>query len=249
MTKFIGFIKGELTRRWAPKIGKEGSLWQRYLATALITAEAQVRCLKYVLSQSVKEAIVSRPQLWPGFHSAQALVTGEPDEGQWFNSTDYGKQLFKERKKRKPRPVDRGKYLEEYTIAYGQIPAWEDLSARAYRHEMKRLVDEIVAEGRSSRRARKQKLLGLDRLFRIRRTTKGCQPSVPWFENRRRMIVWDHLGSTEVKRFLDEYWDFQRAFREASARLMRGELEVEFPPGAFRPGLPQPKSAARPAAA
>jgi hypothetical protein len=64
---------------------------------------------------------------------------------------------------------------------------------------------------------------------------KSELPPQPWFEERRRMVCWADPRSLETKAYLDRYWHFQRAFRSASAQLLAGKLDVEFPPSAFRP--------------
>src|SRR5690606_19124468 len=89
LAAYVGFIKREISRRWGPVIGWRGIFEDGYHATALITPEAQIRCLKYVLAQSVKEGLVDHPFDWPGLHCAQSLATGTPIEGEWFDGTGY----------------------------------------------------------------------------------------------------------------------------------------------------------------
>ena len=65
-----------------------GSLWERRYTGIVISSEpeAQWKCLKYLLSNSVKEGLCESPLDWPGIHAARSLVHGEPLEGFWFNS-------------------------------------------------------------------------------------------------------------------------------------------------------------------
>jgi len=88
---FIGFVKREISRRWGehPGINWPGTMWHGYVATALPTSESQVRCLRYILSQGVKEGLVAKPQLWPGVHSAKQLLAGSKLKGEWFDATAY----------------------------------------------------------------------------------------------------------------------------------------------------------------
>ena len=78
VVSFIGFIKREISRRWGayPGINWPGTMWHDYLATALPTLQSQVVCLKYILSQAVKEGLVAKAQLWPGVHAAKQLLAG-----------------------------------------------------------------------------------------------------------------------------------------------------------------------------
>jgi REP element-mobilizing transposase RayT len=86
---FVGYIKREITVRWGhrPDVRWRGTMWERYLSTALPTGESQVRCLKYILSHGVKEGLVSKCHLWPGVHAAKQLLSGTPLRGEWFNAT------------------------------------------------------------------------------------------------------------------------------------------------------------------
>jgi REP element-mobilizing transposase RayT len=236
--RFVGFVKGELTRRWRPHLDWDGTLWDRYAATALVTEQAQVRCLEYILSHSVKEDIVGRPQQWPGLHCAAALADGEQLVGEWFDGTRYGKKRHKALERgglAAANAIDRAAYFERYSVTFSPIPAWADLSATAYRSAVKEVVDGLVARWRASRRARKQKLVGLERLFRTPRRARGPRLQVPWYEERRRMIVWDDLANAAVRGYLDGYWDFQRSFHVASERYRSGEMAAVFPLHAFRP--------------
>ena len=62
---FVGFIKKEISRRLGVRYRLPGTFWQsRFAATALPTAESQLSCLKYLLSQGVKEDLVERPEHW-----------------------------------------------------------------------------------------------------------------------------------------------------------------------------------------
>ena len=243
---FIAFVKRELSRRWAARIGWSGPMWGAYHTTALITPEAQARCFKYVLSQSVKENAVANPTEWPGFHCAAALLQDRRATGTWFNATRYGKAVHKEKAKQTPRPVNRRQFVETYEVTFAKLPGCGVLSDGDYREHVRHIIDEIVEEARAAREGREPD--GVAGVFDIGHMRRGEAPVPPWFEDRRRLIAWDSPHAPEVKAYLDEYWVFQRAFREAADRWLGGELDVSFPPGSFRPGLPRPVSQDRLAA-
>jgi len=234
---FVAFCKREISRRWAPKIGWSGPMWGKYRATAIVTPDAQVRCLRYILSHGVKEGIVARPQQWPGFHCAAALASNTGSTGEWLDATAYGKARYKESVKNRPRVVRKVDFITTYTVAFTKIPAWQHLADADYRGAIRKLINTIVVEGRRARRGRP--LVGLRRLFRTSRMTHGRPPSPPWYVLRRRMIAWDDPTAPAVRRFKQRYWDFQQAFRAASDRLLAGELGVDFPTGSFRPSIPE----------
>ncbi len=49
------------------------------------------------------------------------------------------------------------------------------------------------------------------------------------------MITWSSRVAPETREYVARYWEFQHSFRHASRCYLAGQLDVEFPPGAFRP--------------
>ncbi len=240
LAAYVGFIKRELSRRWGPIIGWRGLFEEGYHATAVMTAAAQRRCLKYILAQSVKEGIVAKPEEWPGFHCANALVSGEPIEGEWLNGTSYGTALHRAKRESKPTAVRREDHTETCFANFDPLPSLAHLSRAEYAREMARLVEEVVTEAREEREDRAP--LGIAAVFATDRMTQKQIPLPPWFEDRRRMVVWDDPRSPEVVAYCRRYWAFQVGFRAAADRWREGHLAVGFPPGSFRPGLSRPIS-------
>ena len=233
-SRFVGFIKREISRRWGSIINWPGAMWEPYYSTALPSAESQLACYKYILSHGVKEGLVDKPQKWPGVHSARALAKGVTPKGRWLNATAYGVARNKEKVKRHPRPVNRRDYITEYSVKLSRLPQWEHLSPEQHQVKIQELLDTIVEEGRKKRRGRRP--LGVQRIVSQSRHKRAEIPKPPWFTQRRRMVVWGGLHSPEARDYAERYWAFQIAFRQASDRLRSGELQVEFPIGAFRPG-------------
>ena len=228
---FIGFIKREISRRWGhhPSVGWHGTMWDEYIPTALPTAASQVNCLKYILSQGVKEGLVARPEEWPGVHCASSLVSGAPLEGSWFNSTKYSRAVDAQSRRKNPQKVERSLYAVRYDVQFAAIPAWIHLDAAAYRVEVGRLVSEVVAEGERSRAGRRP--LGVRRVRRMSLHRRTPLPTVPWLERRRRMICWASQWEPETRAFLGAYWEFQRCFRRAASGT-----GWSYPSGSHAPG-------------
>ena len=108
IVNFMRDVKREITRRCSelPDRKWSGSLWHdRYLSTALPSAESQVACLRYILSHGAKEGLVAQPQLWPGLHSAKQLLTGATLEGEWFEGTEYGKKVDTQSRTQHPKSI------------------------------------------------------------------------------------------------------------------------------------------------
>ncbi len=244
---FIGFIKREISRRCAPIIGWKGdTMWSReYWSTALPTEEAQINCLRYIASQSVKEGLVERPEQWPGVHCAHQLWGKGPVMGTWLDGTRYGKACYKQsvRPRNKRRLVERDQYITRYEVRLTTIPAWQGLSKRRLERELSVMHEDIVKEGAQRRGGRRA--LGARAVMRGSRRRSFPMPQPPWFGEQRRMICWSSLSAPQTRQYLQEYWAFQLAYREASAAYLAGDDSVAFPPGAFKPPVFGDRSTAR----
>ena len=96
---------------------------------------------------------------------------------------------------------------------------------------MNGLFAQVAVEREESGR----RVLGRTRVLRVPREKRSALPRPPWFEKRRRMICGAARRAVATRAYLRLYWEFQRAFREASLRLLSGELDARFPQGAFCP--------------
>ena len=235
---FIGFIKREISRRWGrnPRVGWRGTMWHECRSAALPTAESQLSCFKYVLSQGTKEGLVARPQDWPGVHCANALMTGQPMSGRWFDGTRYSRRVDAERRRQQPRRVERRDYFSDESVSFAPIPAWEALSDEARRGRTQELVAAIEAESAQARSGRR--VLGPRRVKRVSLERRTAVPTQPWLDRGRRMICWGSPKAPEAAAYLARYWEFQTAFRAAAAlaRLATSPTAPPFPLGAYIPG-------------
>ena len=133
------------------------------------------------------------------------------------------------------RPAD---FTETYPVSFEKLPAFKDLSDEEYRCFIAALVDEVVHEAKEKRQGKPP--LGLEAILATDRMTRSEVPLPPWFEDRRRMVVWDDPKDPEVKAYLQRYRNFQIEFREAADSWRNGHLRVRLPRGSYRPGLSRP---------
>jgi REP-associated tyrosine transposase len=92
LMRFMRDLKSKLAIEVNRLTGWKGTVFQRRYDSAVVTDEdaAQIERLLYILSNSVKEGLVDRPQDWPGVHCVNALLNGEPMTGHWFDrSREY----------------------------------------------------------------------------------------------------------------------------------------------------------------
>jgi REP element-mobilizing transposase RayT len=241
---FVGFIKREISRRRGIQSQSRGPMWQRrYEATALPSANAQLKCLKYILSHGVKEGLVERPGDWPGIHCAKQLVCGETRMGRWLNGTRFGKAVFQARD-RKKQPPSREDYVEGHEVKLAILPCWKSQKATAIKNALRRIVDQVVQGARDRHRSNGSRVMGVEYLRKQSPKTRREVPPPPWFEFRRKQIVaWAKRRDPAVLAYLNAYWEFQSAFKRASKKHITGKSFVTFPVGGWRPPVRPLKAA------
>lgn len=228
---FVGFVEREISRRWGRRIDWPGPMFLRYLSTALPSHEDELHAFAYVLSQSVKEGLVSDPRKWPGPHCARDLCRGFIRRGTWFDGTSYSKAVHGGREAT-PRWQDHERSIE---MRFEKLPALRDLSDEEYRLRVAEIVGEVIESAQVARARSGGKVAGRRRVLRTPRLHRSPAPRPPWWSRGRRLICWSGRRTSEARSYTTYYWEFQNAFREASERFRAGELGVAFPAGAFRP--------------
>lgn len=233
---FVGFVEREVSRRWGRRIDWPGPMFLRYLSTALPGREDELNAFAYVLSQSVKEGLVSDPRKWPGPHCAQDLSRGFIRRGIWFDGTSYSRAVHRSggdlSRGGTPRRQDHEHPTE---MRFDKLPALGHLSAAEYQSRVGVIIQEIIEAARGARAESGRKVVGRRWVLRTSRLHRTSAPRPPWWGRHRRLICWSSARTHQGCSYASHYWQFQNAFREASERFRSGELSVVFPAGAFRP--------------
>ena len=234
VSSFVGFVKREASRRIGQLYNSRGTMWhKRFSSTAVPTAQSQLDCFRYILSQSVKEGLVGRPQSWPGLHCAKQLLTGRSPEGAWFRGTAYGKEKARPNRKKKLRRAD---YYVPESIELSPLPAWKNKDAKECYRKTLELIESIIEQAAKERKMTGRKLLGVKRIQKTKPTERKEPEVPPWYEDRRRCLVaWASPRNRKVRAYLDSYWAFQKAFSEASEAFRNGNNDAAFPKGSARP--------------
>jgi hypothetical protein len=102
----------------------------------------------------IKEGLVERPQNWPGAHSVNALLTGEPLEGLWFDRT----QEYAAR--RRGEDFDRLAYATVERLTLDPLPCWSGLPDDLYRQRIASLLAQIEETARAERERKGREPLG-----------------------------------------------------------------------------------------
>lgn len=225
---FVGYFQANLAKEAGRLHRWRGPFWHRRYQHVLVSDEeaAQVARLRYILTNSCKEDLVSSPLEWPGVNSVRALLFGEKLQGIWTNRT---------REHRAPsasRLQNLSRFRETERVELDPLPCWRDLHPARVRNWISNLVSEIETETLERHRARGSRPLGRQRVLRQdpqSKPTKSKWSPAP--------LV--HCASNEARTLLREaYSSFVQAFLEAADLLSSGGLLGSFPEGAFPPPLP-----------
>ena len=238
---FVGFIKREISRRLGQRYRLPGTFWhQRFTATALPTARAEEKCLRYILAHGVKEDLVEHPKHWPGFHCATNLAAGTAAAGVWFDATGYYKAREAALKRRDTRGVGKAKFYQTKEVVFSPLPSWRDLDAAVRRSRVEAMMCEIVTTARARRQQSGTKVLGRKKVMATPLATVKVAPPPPWWQKRRRQLTaWAKKGHSSTREYLSAYFGFQDDFARAVEDFRReGILQTAWPPSACCPPLP-----------
>jgi hypothetical protein len=212
---FMGFLKRELSRRLGQKYRLPGTLWhQRYAMSALPTHESQLKCLKYVLAQGVKEGLVARPIDWPGLHCAKALLGNGPEIGQWFQASDYHQAKARNALRRIPKKISKGTFYQRLRVHLSVLPALEHCTNHEKLQRLQAINDDIIESCKLSRKHHNVKVDGIKKVVQTSIYVANLPLPPPWWTNRRRQITaWAKRLAPETKRYLKRYFRMQEAYR------------------------------------
>lgn len=226
---FMGFVQTNIAKELNRLHGWRGPFWARRYRSIPVASEdrAQIARLRYVLSNSVKEDLVSRCAEWPGVHSVDALVDGESLQGVWLDRTELC------RARQRGQAAEQEDFTRTETVELSPLPCWRDLSREEARGRVRSLVESIEEEHAERRRATGRSprgpasALAVDPLAVVELPAGGG--SAP--------LV--HAASRIARvRLVATYQAFAAEFAEAAICLRGGRRQARFPPGAFPPSAP-----------
>lgn len=237
LAAYMGFVNGNIARRIGRLHDWPERFWgRRFRAIVVADGPAQVARLQYIFENGAKEGGVAKPSEWPGANSIAALVTGEPLMGTW-------------RPEKAPTSVKgpgdlgpRGGRRKEdgaltYAVQLRPLPCWQDLDEKARRQEYADLAVKAEEHASELRRAEgaseaADEVLGVEKIL-------SRPPHERPAQLKRSPAPLVHASTEEGRRtFKEAYAAFVAEYREATARLRRGDRDVQFPVAAFPPALP-----------
>ena len=228
LARFMHYVQTNVAKEAGDLHDWEGPFWARRYRHIPVSDEdeAQIRRLRYILEQSVKENLVARPTDWPGIHCARALLEGELMQGIWYDRTAFGEA------RRRGERVALEDFAEQEVVTLSTLPCWQGLSPEEIRERIAYLLESIERQHAERRQAEGKGVLGAKAVCRRHphsRPKKLKRSPAPRF----------HAATKEARRALaDAYRDFITAFREAAELLRLGRDDPDFPPGSFPPSMP-----------
>lgn len=238
LARFMNFVNTNLSKELGRLYGIEGPKLQSYrMVPVSDEEEAQVDRLKYLISNSVKEHLVERPEHWPGVQGVTAPWDGDsplgstPGDrplltGRWYNRT----REYAERQR--TGEADEEEFASEERLELSPVPCWKHLSDEEYRRRVADLVEQVVEEAACERRRTGQKVAGVQKILRTKPLSypKSVEKSPkPRFHTFRRAVY---------KTLWEAYSWVLAAYRDAADRLREGDRTAAFPEGTHPPSLP-----------
>jgi hypothetical protein len=224
MCFFSGNLAKEAGRlyRWREKF------WSRRYRAIVVSDEPEIQIarLRYLLANGCKEGLVRSPKEWPGASGTEALLTGKPVHGWWFDRTaEY-------EVRRRGETYSKYEHATEESFLLAPLPCWKHLEPEERQAKVAELVREIEAETRKRLREQGRSPMGRRRIMRQHPHDKPMHSSrspAPRF----------HAATYEVRKGLEiAFYEFRTWYRQAAEELKAGKKAVVFPPGCFPPGLP-----------
>jgi Transposase IS200 like len=226
LSRFMAFVDANIAKEVGRLVGWQGRFWGRRYHCALVNGDEAtlIERMRYILSNSCKEGLVSSPLQWGGVSAARAICEGrESLEGVWYDRTaEYRARLRGE--------AHRFPSIE--TVHLSPIPCWADLDQEQQQIRTLELVRDIERDADSMHRERNSKPMGMKAVRRQNPhdKPKNFRPSpAPLF----------HAATREGRRQLREAFRlFVAAYRLAAEQLRAGNVGVRFPAGSFPPPRP-----------
>jgi hypothetical protein len=205
-----------------------GPFWQRRYSTEYLVGFADIEDrFFYTVLQPVNDGLVDDIRDYPGYNCFEDAVTGRERTYKVVKWKEYNDA------RRWNKSVSVEQFTEHCTLKYERLPGYEKLSQKEYAKLMRRKLKERTAAIIKAREGKPS--FGAARLKEIKpgalpKTTKTSGPR----DHRPRVLSVDH-----ERRAVGKAWYFSIYFhyKNCSERYRAGELDVEFPPGTYKPPL------------
>lgn len=204
---------------------------RRYSNEFLPAAEDLENWFFYTVLQPIQDGLVERLSDYNGYNCFQDAIWGRDRTYHIVNWTAYN-----EAKRWRPE-VKVTDFLEAHTLRYMRLPGYEELSQKEYVKLMKEKLEVRRQEILAARRAEGKGFAGPSA---IRKTVPGSFPSTTktstQHTHRPRVLSVCPKRRAET---LAWYFRIYYAHQAASYEYRNGNLNAGFPPGTYKPYVPE----------
>jgi REP element-mobilizing transposase RayT len=224
LPRFMQFVQANISKKVGALTRWSGTFWERrYSAEPVLDEESLVALLRYILSQGVKDGLVRKVRDWPGLNCLRMLVRGSRKNFPWFS---WSKRWLA-RKQQAAKDRFDPRWSERETLQLVALPHWAHLSQKQRARRVLELVRSVEEEAEASH----ERVLGPEAILAQHPHQRPAKPE-------RSPRPHCHAAHASTRRaYIEVYRAYVATFRSASVRWRLGELETEFPLGAFRPFL------------
>ncbi|QDG50285.1 hypothetical protein FIV42_05925 [Persicimonas caeni] len=228
MHLFMRDFQSQLAKKINKLRNRTGTFWERrYTATKVLTDEAMLQRLRYIVCNPSESNLVHHPKQWPGLCSWDIHKSGKPMVGEVVNRKTY----WAEKRKRKNKDKTEAELIEmateRYALEMAKLPQWQNLDDDAYHQK---IVDECHTHAGELAKLRTVPCPGPKKVLSVkwsdspRKSKKAPRPLC-------------HGGDFKQRQ---EYREDRRLlvdrYRKAVGRWREGKSDVEFPDGTIPPG-------------
>lgn len=205
-----------------------GRFWaRRYSSEFLAGAEDVEAYFFYTVLQAVQDGLVDDIRDYPGYNCFEDAVTGTVRTYKVVKWKEYNDA------RRRKKDVSIEDFTEYCSLHYTRLPGYEQLSQKEYEQVMRRKLAERTAALLAGRD--RKPCFGTAALRKVKpgtrpKTTKTSGPK----DHRPRILA------KCPKRYEDAhnwYFDKYHSYKKASKEYRAGNLNVQFPPGMYKPPL------------
>jgi REP element-mobilizing transposase RayT len=205
-----------------------GTLFGRRYSNEFIRGRGTIdKQFIYTALQPVQDGLVEKVSDYPGYNFFHDAVHGVKRRYKVVNWKDYNAAL---RYNPEAKVSD---YTEYVYLEYARLPGYEEMGQQEYAQLMLGKLEEKRLEVIKKRREAGLGFAGRAALLRTKRGARPKSTKTSTINSHRARV----LAECDEERALGREWYFDIYFRykEASRRYRAGELDVEFPPGTYRP--------------
>lgn len=186
----------------------------------------------YTVLQPVQDGLVPRISDYPGYNCFHDAAWGKKKK---YKIVDWTK--YKRAKRSNPR-VRIKDFETTYVLEYKRIPGYEELTQRQYALMLTKKLEERRGKIVAERLASGQGFVGAEALAKMIPGTSAKNPKTSERHSfRPRVLSVCPFRLAECKEF---YFNCLNRFRIASDKYRKGQLDVEFPDGMYRPSCRPP---------